>query len=430
MEIKKRIQLLEKYGIKPGLERISAILSYMGHPEKDYGIIIVGGTNGKGSTCAMIESILRAAGHKTGLYTSPHLMMMNERIRVNFNAIGDEDIESISGQLFNIIDQHSGLSDTTYFEFLTAVALKYFSEQRIDMAVLEVGMGGRFDATNATEPDISVITNIAMDHQRYLGTTLEEIAYEKAGIIRTGKPFVTTDKTIVSRDILETTSKNKGGLLYAIDKDFFYDENESGMEFRSILRTVHNVKLSLTGTHQMSNASAAIQTVILLERLGTGISDEEIKRGLINTVWQGRFEKIREKPVVIMDVAHNPAGIKTLIETVKRFYNNKSITVLFGVSRDKEWRQMLDMLSEVADYYIFTAYHGERSLAPVELNNHVKGIESAIVISSYKAYDAAVRYTPDDGLVIVTGSIYLIGEIKHYLEDIKLTNSKDGTYEL
>ncbi|MCL5791904.1 MAG: Mur ligase family protein, partial [Deltaproteobacteria bacterium] len=251
MEIKKRIQLLEKYGIKPGLERISAILSYMGHPEKDYGIIIVGGTNGKGSTCAMIESILRAAGHKTGLYTSPHLMMMNERIRVNFNAIGDEDIESISGQLFNIIDQHSGLSDTTYFEFLTAVALKYFSEQRIDMAVLEVGMGGRFDATNATEPDISVITNIAMDHQRYLGTTLEEIAYEKAGIIRTGKPFVTTDKTIVSRDILETTSKNKGGLLYAIDKDFFYDENESGMEFRSILRTVHNVKLSLTGTHQM-----------------------------------------------------------------------------------------------------------------------------------------------------------------------------------
>ncbi len=428
MNIEERIQSLEKFGIKPGLERIATMLTYLNHPEKAYKIIVVGGTNGKGSTCAMIDSILRTAGYKTGLYTSPHLVSMHERIKVNGKTIDNESFDAVGEQSFNIIDSHAELFNLTYFEFMTATALLYFNNQKIDIAVLEVGMGGRFDATNAVQPDVSVITNISLDHQRYLGNTVQEIAMEKAGIIRSGKPIIITDTNLASRHVLEEECSGKRGILYEMNRDFSTSGDETDFNFYTDNRTISNLHLSLKGRHQIYNAAAAIQTVILIDKTGTQISDTSIRNGLLNTSWPGRFEIIHQQPNVILDSAHNPAGIQTLVQTVKDYYlnplhkpyqeNTKFVTVVFAVSKDKDWQTMITMLSEITHTFILTSYSGERSTDPEELGNFIssKRFNGSnfvnIVIPSKNALKHALAITPDNGVIIVTGSIFLIGEIK------------------
>ncbi len=429
MNITERIQLLEKFGIKPGLERISAMLHYLNHPEKAYKSIVVGGTNGKGSTCAMIDSILRSAGYKTGLYTSPHLVSMNERIKVNGEMIDNVLFDAVADQLFNIIDRHAELSNLTYFEFMTATALLYFNNQKIDVAVLEVGMGGRFDATNAVQPDVSVITNISLDHQQYLGTTVQEIAVEKAGIIRSGKPFITTDINPASRRVLEDECNDKGGVPYVIDRDFSTSGDQSNLMFYNKKRTIHDLKLSLKGRHQIYNAAAAIQAVLLTEEEGIRVPDGAIRDGLLQASWPGRFEIIQKHPDMIFDAGHNPAGVQTLVQTVKDNYltpsplgENESVTVVFAVSKDKDWHTMIKMLSEITDTFVVTSYGGERSANPEELagfirsNGLIGSNRAYVVVPSKDAVQHALAITPAHGVIIVTGSLFLIGEIKREMQ--------------
>ncbi len=430
MDIIQRIQLLEKHGIKPGLERIAALLEYLDHPEQSYKTMIVGGTNGKGSTCAMIESMLRNAGYKTGLYTSPHLVSLHERIQTVGTMIDNTSLYDTAEKLFSIMNHHPELSDVTYFEFLTALALQYFQEQHVDIAVLEVGMGGRFDATNAVQPLVSAITNIAMDHQTYLGNTIEEIAKEKAGIINNGRPFVTTDVNPESRRILEAECNRTGGVFYALNRDFSSSGDETDMSFFNDRHTIKNLKLSLQGRHQIYNAAAAIQSVLLLEQEGIKVPDISVRDGLLKTFWPGRFEIIRKHPDAIIDSAHNPAGIQTLVRTVKDHYltplppsyqgKNKPVTVVFAVSRDKDWKTMIELLSEITGTFIFTSFKGERSADPDELKRFISSssfnrsgsIKGAVVIPSNNALNYALDRTPDNGVIIATGSIYLIGELK------------------
>jgi len=434
MDIIGRINHLEKFGIKPGLERISALLSYLDHPEQAYRIIIVGGTNGKGSTCAMIESILRSAGYRTGLYTSPHLININERIMANGDYIDDNSLYGVSKQVFSIIDSHTELSDTTYFEFLTAVALLYFKSRHTDIAVLEVGMGGRFDATNATAPEISIVTNIALDHQQYLGDTIQKIAIEKAGIIRAGKAFVTTDTNPSSREVLEKECISKGGIFYGLNSEFFVSGDNANLNFYNNTHNLTNLTLSLKGRHQLYNAGAAIQAVLLMNEINAmdkEVTEDIIRHGLSHTSWQGRFEIIRRDPDLILDSAHNPAGIQVLIDAVKDYYpdpaysvnksNNKRVTIVFAVSKDKDWQTMVSLLSKIASTFIFTSYKGERSAKPHIMVDYLKS--SCVPLPDIEVFESpamavkrAIDITPANGVIIVTGSIFLIGEIKKEMQ--------------
>lgn len=412
MDIINRIQSLEKSGINPGLERISAMLGHLGHPEQAYPVMLVGGTNGKGSTCAMIESILRHAGLKTGLYTSPHLVRINERVTVENTMIPDASLEKIGHQLFTLMEDRTVLAGITYFEFLTALALVYFREQHVDLAVLEVGMGGKFDATNAARPLVSTITNVALDHQEYLGSTLEVIAAEKAGILRPGRPLITTETNPQSLQVLETLCRRAAGIFSAVDRDFSFDGNEAGMNFSGGKRTIKNIRLPLQGRHQLYNASAAIQSVLSLETAGIQVTDHAIREGILKTSWPGRFETIRHNPDVVLDAAHNPAGIAALAETMRNMYRNKYATVIFAVSKDKDWRSMLPLLAGIANTLVLTSYEGERSADPEDLQTAGRTAHTVIIPSSRSALRYALDRTPGDGVIIVTGSIYLIGELK------------------
>ncbi len=432
MNITERIQSLEKFGIKPGLERISTLLHYLNNPEKAYKSIVVGGTNGKGSTCAMIDSILRSAGYRTGLYTSPHLVSMNERIKVNGEIIDNPSFNATAEQLFDMVGRHTELSSLTYFEFMTAAAILYFNHRKIDIALLEVGMGGRFDATNVVQPDVSVITNISLDHQQYLGTTVQEIAVEKAGIIRPGRPFITTDRNPASRQVLEDECQDKGGIPYFIDRDFSTSGDQTNMVFYNNKRTIRNLQLHLKGRHQIYNAAAAIQAVLLFGEEGIKITDNEIRDGLLKTSWPGRFEIIKKNPDMILDAGHNPAGIQTLVQAVKDIYltpfpppdqgESRPVTVVFAVSKDKDWHTMATMLSEITDTFVVTSYEGERSTDPEELGHFIRSNRSNgsnradVVLPSKNAIQHALAITPDNGVIIVTGSIFLIGEIKREMQ--------------
>ena len=417
MDIVQRIRSLEKQGIKPGLGRISALLGRMGHPERSYRSVVVGGTNGKGSTCAMMDSMLRSAGQRTGLYTSPHLVHMRERIRTNGAMIDEGSLEDTARAIFDMVQDDPAISGTTYFEFLTALALQHFKDRHVDIAVLEVGMGGRFDATNAVEPMVSTVTNIAMDHEAYLGGTPEEIAGEKAGIIRRGRPFVTTDTCPGSRAVLEIECRQRGGMLYAVDRDFSVCGDESDMDFRSPGRTIEGMKLSLRGRHQLYNAGAAIQSLLLLEKEGIGVTDGQIREGLLRTVWHGRFETIHGHPDVVVDSAHNPAGIRTLVQAVKDNYSGRA-TIVFAASSDKDWKTMISMLREISDTFVFTSYRGERSADPGTFRDFTGtgvpggGCRAHVVERADGALKYALDITPPDGVIVVAGSIFLVGELK------------------
>lgn len=428
MDIISRIDTLERFGIKPGLERISALLSYFDHPELAYKTILVGGTNGKGSTCAMIDSILRASGYKTGLYTSPHLIRQNERIVVNHEMIDDNSLNDLAHMIFKIIENHHELSDVTYFEFMTGLAFLYFKYKKVDIAILEVGMGGRFDATNVVTSEISIITNIALDHQQFLGNTVEQIAFEKAGIIKTGKSFITTDTNSASRHVIEQLCYQKGGIFYGINHNFFVSGNETNMKFKNNRLSISNLVIPLKGKHQLLNAAAAIQAVLLLDPTGTQIQENTIRQGLLNTSWPGRFEIVRKHPDIILDSAHNPAGIQSLVQTVKDYYQtslqnshsvNNLITIVFAVSKDKDWHTMIHLLTEISNVFILTSYKGERSTQPEFIANFIRSINNTeefrrveVIKSSKLAIKRAIDITPNNGIIVVSGSIFLIGEIK------------------
>ena len=401
--------------IRLGLAPLRRLLVGMKHPERKYASILIGGTNGKGSIATMSASILTAAGFRTGLYTSPHLLDVRERIRIDGRMITSEEMRTCADAVMRQLRE-----DLTYFEFLTAMAFHFFEQQRVDIAVLEVGMGGRLDATNVVQPAVSVISNIALDHSHFLGKTLESIAREKSGIIRKNGCCLTAARQKKIAGIIREACRKKRSRFFRLgDEITIRKHNEGVFSFRGLNRRYDHLCCPLRGRHQMDNAALAVGAVALLAEHGFTVQEEAVRQGLRETRWEGRLEVLQKRPTVLIDGAHNPAGISSLCAALKEEFPYRRLTVIFGVLDDKDHRTMLRKLSPLADNLILTRPESERSLAPAVLMP-VAGQYHRHVVVIEKPEEALLRAlaaaAPED-LICVTGSLYLIGAAKRFFSE-------------
>jgi dihydrofolate synthase/folylpolyglutamate synthase len=441
------------------LAHMRVLLKVMDHPERGFPAVLIAGTNGKGSTAATLASILRASGLKTGLYTSPHLMRINERIRVNGEQISDDDFARLHGQVDRVADRLVAQGDLpwhpSFFEMMTAIAFAHFARERVEVAVLEVGMGGRLDATNVVEPLVSVIADISLDHQKFLGNTVSEIAREKVGIIRPGGVVVTLPQQPEANDVIGNTildlgargvsavkyvppvspgsgeylvrSTKKAGdppqkPLTAKDAEAGAKVAENGSlgRFYQYPLQVRGkqilVQSPLVGRHQLRNLALAVAAAEELAKLGfPGITPESIERGIRETRWPGRFQVLPAQngwPETVLDVAHNPAGAWALRAALSEHYDNRRLIFVFGAMRDKAISEMTEILFPLADRVIATRPGNPRSASPEEIQQAGSPTGSAIepVAEIAAALDRARAAAGTDGVVVVTGSIYLVGE--------------------
>jgi dihydrofolate synthase/folylpolyglutamate synthase len=416
---------LQRHGIKLGLDNIRRLVSSLGNPQTSFRTIHVGGTNGKGSTSAIIASILRSAGFTVGLFTSPHLVSFTERIQINGDEIHEADVIRLAEEVRESASRLNDLSPT-FFEVVTAMAFLHFSRQRIDFAVMEVGMGGRLDATNIITPDVCVITQIAYDHMEFLGRTLRDISGEKAGIIKKGVPVVTADQEKDAMDVIAMKAKDNHAGLYVYGNDFSSrliggDTRGIQFEYHDTEMRIDNLCLPLAGTHQMLNASLAIKAVSLLSE---SISEGVIKEGVRSTRWPGRLEYIHDDPPVIIDGAHNPRAAAVLSQSLRDTFMKRhgKIILILGIMGDKDIAGILKPLLPLAWKVIMTRPSYARAALPETIGR----IAESIGFSNFRtaqtlqeALETAMKEArdmqPDPALIVITGSFYTTGEAREVL---------------
>ena len=393
-----------------GLKAITELLSRLGNPQKSYKTITIAGTNGKGSTAAMISSILHSAGYKVGLYTSPHLVDVRERIAVNGKKITLAEFNRTITYVKNKVEQPA-----TYFEFLTAVAFMYFQRQKVDIAILEVGLGGRLDATNVCHPLVSVITNISFDHTQYLGNTLESITREKAGIIKQKGICITGARQKKVLEIMEDVCLSRWVKLYRLDRDMKIKKQKKGLlTYRGLYRDIRNLTIPLKGEHQLSNAAVALAAIELCAKEGFPANDTAIEAGLKKTRWEARLEILQSKPLFLLDGAHNPAGIAALCRSLKKDFCYRRLILVFGALADKDYRRMLEKIVPLAQIIILTQLKTERTARVSAINETVLKMGRTPVITENvsQAIERALARAGKQDLICATGSFYLAGEIK------------------
>jgi dihydrofolate synthase / folylpolyglutamate synthase len=382
---------LQIFGARLGLEDTFRLAGRASNPQEQLRFIHVAGTNGKGSTCAMLESIYRAAGLRVGLFTSPHLVSFRERIQVNRQLISEAEVVRLVGELQEFTRQDS----VTLFEFTTVMALKFFAEQRCDLAIWETGLGGRLDATNIVTPLASVITNIAFDHQQWLGDTLEKIAAEKGGIIKPGIPIVTAVDEPSALAVIEKIAREKGAPLTKVNS------GGSGVI----------LDLSLAGEHQKTNAALALATVNVLQPQ-IPVADEAIRAGLAGVNWPGRLQLVQKANgrKILLDGAHNLAGAETLREALAKHFPARKRTLILGILQDKNWRQICGRIAPLAEKIIAVPVASERTAKADELVAECRAVSPAAETVAGHSLKDALQMSCDDDFVVITGSLYLVGE--------------------
>jgi len=407
---------LRRFGIILGLETIKRILSALGNPQENFTSIHVAGTNGKGSVASALSSILHESGYKVGLYTSPHLVRFNERICINNCQISDADVV----KSYQAVQQvHHGDRSPTFFEFATAMALYEFSRQKVEWAVIETGMGGRYDATNIITPAISIITNVSMEHRDYLGNTLAQITREKAGIIKQRTPVVTAVKQKQAQSVVQRVAHKKSAPVFMLGKNFTVRRNRTGyFSYHGIENTWHDLQTPLLGHYQVQNAALALAACELLNKHKAEISFKSIKNGLTKTRWPGRLEIVSDKPLVILDGAHNLIAARNLSKFLAANLVNRRIILVVGILDDKPYAPMLKSLLPVCSRAIITRAKTDRALDPQRLYAAAKKIISDVTMIPEVAAAArqAIETASPDDVICIAGSLYVIGEAKEAIE--------------
>jgi dihydrofolate synthase/folylpolyglutamate synthase len=422
---------LRRFGWRPGLATVERLLALVGDPQAGLPCVHVGGSNGKGSTAAMLDAMCRAAGRRTGLYSSPHLLSFTERIRVDGAPIGEAEIVALTERLETIASTHFAPETTeppdgclphpTFFELTTVMAFLHFRQQAVDAAVIEVGLGGRLDATNVIRPRVAAITNIALEHQEYLGSTPAAIAREKAGIIKAGVPVVTGACGEALRVIGETAAR-LGAPLTVVPESYRWTVRASGFagqtfDLRGTRREYEGLRIPLAGRHQVENAVLAVAVAETLDEQGIPLDETAIRRGLAEVEWPGRLQVVREHPRIVLDGAHNPAGTEALAAFLaERRAEIRRLILVFGVLQDKDWKAMLGRLAPLADEIILTRPPTARAADPAELLPVARRFaRTAAVLDLAEALQFARAAARAEDTILVTGSLYTVAAVLRIL---------------
>ena len=390
---------LRMFGAKFGLENTIKLAALAGNPQDRLRFIHVAGTNGKGSTCAMLESIYRTAGLRVGLFTSPHLVSFGERIQVDRQVIAADEVARAMSELQPLLETSPRDAHPTFFEVVAVMALRYFAEQKCDLVVWETGLGGRLDATNIVTPLASVITNIQFDHEEWLGGSLERIAFEKAGIIKPGVPVITAAEGPEPLKVIRQAAQQLRSPLTVVSSA---DANRPPLD---------TLELPLLGRHQRLNAAVALATVRALATI-IPVEESEFERGLAGVRWLGRMQVFRrpEGQTFLLDGAHNPAGAEALAEALKQNFPGARPTLIVGTLRDKNWRSILMRLAPLTDKLLLAPVGSERSAVPGELASVGREANPRAAVFVCATLSEALGRAAADPFVVITGSLYLVGE--------------------
>jgi len=408
------------------LENITILAERLGRPDRAYSSAHIAGTNGKGSTAAFLESILRHAGFRTGLYTSPHLERINERMRINGEQIGDTFFAAIFTRLLGLIEELLAArklrAHPTYFECVTAMAFEWFARERVEFGVFEVGLGGRLDATNILSPVVTVITRIDFDHENFLGHSLKEIAGEKAGILKPNVPVVLTDQRPEAREVILARAHQLHCPVIETAKAFqITQESSQDGYFRARVTEIASgdsfeIAPSLPGRFQLRNALNALAAARYLARRGFRISSNDIIEGISETVWPGRLEKLQSSPDVYLDGAHNPDAARELAHFLDQNFAGRKIWMIYGALRDKAVDEVAGQLFSHAAEVIFTEPRTSRTISAPRLaeiaSHHASSF--TVISSAEQALDQALAQASPNDAIFVTGSLYLVGQLRHY----------------
>lgn len=405
-------------GMNFGLSRMEALLTDLGDPHKALKYIHIAGSNGKGSTLQYIKEILLAQGIRVASFTSPYLIRMNEQLKINEDEISDKDFIAVFQELWPIIQEMDSKGNgPTQFEILTAMAFSYFSKKEVDLVLMETGLGGRLDTTNVIQPFLSIITSISLEHTSILGNTLGEIAFEKAGIIKSGAPIISGVTAGEPAKVIEEKASSLGVPYYQLGKDFHIgkiNQSERGQSFSFSLadRSIENVEMRMLGRHQMENAALAIAAVTLgMEN----IDEKNILKGIGEAKWDGRFEKISDEPLVIIDGAHNPAGIDVLKETLKVHYPDYKYRFVFSSFKDKNYSEMLHGLQTEAMEIIITEFDHERAADAKILYEKCSHPNKTINRDWQAAITEGRRKTREKEILVITGSLHFLSLVREFL---------------
>lgn len=424
------IEGLKRFGIKLDLGNMEKICLVLGNPQDRFKSVHVGGTNGKGSTASLIANVFKESDYKVGLYTSPYVISFNERIKIGDEMISDEELDSLISEMRDVFDSEE--IDVTFFEFTTALAFLYFSRREVDVAVIEVGLGGLLDSTNVIDSEISVITNIGLDHCNYLGKTKMDIARKKAGIIKAGQLCVTSEKDLGIRAYLNSICKSKGSKLVYTNDVFDVEVLDSGLKStRFSVSKYYDDKFNirLLGKHQIDNVLNALVVVNELTNEFDKINGDSIKRGIENAYLPGRIQIVSKSPLIIVDAAHNVSGMKVLNEFISSIENieNRKKAVVIGIAKDKDHEGMIKRIVDGFGKVVFT--EGRFKPADCYMLSKIAGefVDSRGVFAVRdvgEAVEESLEDSKEDDVIVITGSIYMIGEALKYFENKSVITNK------